>query len=97
MEGETMTYVLAILATIGGMGASVMLLVLLVASAPNSKPEMLAQIKGWMLAIAIVTAASVVSAVWLMVVGRPWLAAGAGGFPMLFNAVSFMIMLRTMN
>ena len=92
-----MTYVLAILATIGGVGASVMLLVLLIASAPNSKPEMLAQIKSWALAIAIVTVISVVSAVWLMVVGRPWHAAGAGGFPILFNAISFMIMLRTMN
>jgi hypothetical protein len=91
-----MTYVLALLATGCGIFASVMLLTLLLAGSPNSKPEQLAQIKAWMLTILIVTLLSVAAAACLMVFGRPWHAVGVGSFPIAFNAVAFVIMLRTL-
>jgi hypothetical protein len=43
-----------------------------------------------------VTLLSVAAAACLMVFGRPWYAAGAGAFPIAFNTVAFVVMLRTL-
>ncbi|MGE3109760.1 MAG: hypothetical protein AB7G11_06680 [Phycisphaerales bacterium] len=79
-----MLSVLAILAIIAGVMASLGLFVLLLAGAPNSSPQMLARLKAGLLATAIIGTALMTGAVWALVEGRPGLAALVGGFPAAF-------------
>lgn len=83
-----MPFVFAIVATLAGMGASLMFLTLLMAGGANSTPEQIARIKAWMLATALVALGGVVAAVWMMIMKRPWVAAGAGAVPVAFCVVS---------
>jgi hypothetical protein len=76
-----MAVIVAVLSTLAGAGASLMMVVLLLASAPNSKPEQWMQIKMLMLAVAIMGFLGLVGAVWAMCVDRPWLASAAGIMP----------------
>lgn len=72
----------AILATAIGCGASLALLVLVMASLANSTPAQLTAGKRWMLVIAVGGFLTLATAVWLLVVGRPWTSALVGGFPL---------------
>jgi cytochrome c biogenesis protein CcdA len=90
-----MSYVLAILAAAAGAFVSFLMVVLLFASAPNSTPAQWAEIRAWLIAVALVALGGLVGAVWLSVVKRPLLGAGVGALPALFCIVSFIIILRS--
>lgn len=90
-----LTNIFAILSTLAGGAASVLLLGLLLASMPNGTPEKLAEIKHWMIAIGGIALLGVAGAIWFMVARRPGIAAAVGFAPALFCAVSFMIMWRS--
>ncbi len=90
-----MQLALAIFASLVGLVASVVLLVLLLAGSPNSSPQQLATIKSWMIATGVVGVLGLVGAVWLMIVRRPMPAAAVGGAPALFCIIAFIIMLCT--
>lgn len=87
--------ILAVLSTIAGAGASGTMLVLLLASSPNSSPQQFASIRNWMIAIAVVALLGIVGAIWALVVKRPWHAAGIGLAPALFTLASFVILWRS--
>lgn len=87
--------ILAILSTLAGGTASLLMLGLLLASMPNGTPEKLAEIKHWMLAIGGVALLGLAGAIWFMVLRRPGIAAGVGIAPALFCTVSFIIMWRS--
>lgn len=87
--------ILAVCSMLMGVGASVLMLVLLLASTPNSSPQQLAQIRGWMLAIGVLAAMSLVGSVWALIVKKPLPAAGVGALPLLFCVVSFIVLWRS--
>ena len=87
--------ILAVLGALVGLCASGLLLILLVASSPNSTPQQWAQIRGWMVAVMAVALLGLGGAVWGLVVKRPWVAAGAGLAPAFFSLAAFVVMLRS--
>jgi predicted neutral ceramidase superfamily lipid hydrolase len=89
-----MPYFFAILSTLAGSFLSLMMLVLLMAGGANSTPSQISQIKAWLIAVSLVALGCLVASVWTMVVKRPWIAAGIGGFPILLVIVSFAAMWR---
>lgn len=88
-----MSAVLAVLSMLAGVGATLMMFVLLLASAPNSKPEQLMQIKMLMLGMGLVGLIGLVGAIWAMIAGRHWLAAGIGISPAAAAIAMFIILL----
>lgn len=84
-----------ILSTLLSLAASGLMTVLLLASAPNSKPHEWAFIKGWLIAIGIVGVLGLIGAIWLMIVRKPMTAAVVGGVPAIFCIVALVIMIRT--
>ena len=60
------------------------MLVLLMASTPNGKPEDLSRINWLMLAVALIGGAGMIGAAVSMFVGRAWVALGIGLTPALF-------------
>ncbi|MFO0832936.1 MAG: hypothetical protein U0637_13985 [Phycisphaerales bacterium] len=91
------SYISAVVATLMGLAAPLLLGVLLIAGAANSSEQQLTRMKAWAIAIAVVTLLGVGCAVWLMIARRPWTAVACGGFPALFCLVAFLIMLRWQN
>ncbi|QOI99891.1 MAG: hypothetical protein HRU70_05095 [Phycisphaeraceae bacterium] len=85
---------LAILAMIAGLFATALFEVLLLASAPNGKPDYLARLKAWMLAGLLVATLSLAGSIWLLVVGRPWAAVGVGSAPVAFAILAVVIIAR---
>ncbi len=63
---------------------SLTMVVFLFAGMANSSPEQLAFLKRLVLSVTIVTAVSLVAAIWLLVVARPWWSAGAGALPTVY-------------
>lgn len=90
-----MSYALAILSALVGAVTSLSMLILLVASAPNSSASQWATIKAWMMAVAAVGACGLIAAIWLMAVKRPGYGAGAGIVPAVFCVAAFIIILRS--
>lgn len=84
-----------ILSTLVSLAASGLMAILLLASAPNSKPEQWATIKAWLLAIAVVGVLGLIGAIWLMIVRKPMTAAIVGGMPGVFCIVALIIMIKT--
>lgn len=85
---------LSILSALFGIVASLFMLVLLLASAPNSKPDEWASIKGSLITISVVGLAGVIGAIWLMIVREPMAASAVGAAPGVFCILSFIIMLK---
>jgi hypothetical protein len=79
---------IAPLALAFGALASLSLLVLLLASMPNGKPQQLRSIRRWMLATALVGAASLGGGVLLAVADRPGPSAVVGLLPLPFFALA---------
>ena len=75
----------AILSTLAGAGMTLMMLVLLLASTPNSTPMQLRQIEQWMLMVALIGAAAIAGALWAMITRRHGLAAGIGIAPVVLD------------
>lgn len=73
--------ILGVLAVAGGLVCTLMLVVLFLASMPNSKPDDLRLLKlaGWASFIGGLACAG--GAIWLLCVGRPWWGAGVGIVP----------------
>ncbi|HZW07801.1 MAG TPA: hypothetical protein VFF65_11825 [Phycisphaerales bacterium] len=90
-----MKYVFASIITGGGLFVSFLLLGLLLASMPNGTPQILARIKAWMLAVAIMALAGLAGAVWAMIAHRPWTGAAIGAAPALFCLCAFIYLLNT--
>lgn len=90
-----MAIAFAILATLAGLFASLLMTILLFASAPNSSPEQWATIRNWLIAVAVTALAGLVGSVWLLIVKKPWHAMGVGGFPVVFCIVSFIVIWRS--
>jgi len=86
---------LAILSTLTGMGATLLMLVLLLAGSPNSTPAQLSQIKWLMLSVAVVGLIGTVAAIWSMCVHRHGLGAAIGFAPALFVVILFVILWNT--
>lgn len=84
-----------ILCTLIGQGASLLMLVLIVASAPNSTKAQEATLKAWATAVVCVSVGALIAAIWLMVVRRPLTATAAALVPAAFCTIVFIIMLRT--
>ena len=78
-----MSTVFAIGAMVVGALATLMMLTLCVAGAPNSSPEQLRTIKLWMLAIAIVGVLTLGGGIWLAISGKAWMAAAISALPAL--------------
>jgi hypothetical protein len=87
--------ILAVLGAITGLFASGLMLILLVASSPNSTPQQWAQIRGWMIAVTAVAILGLAGAVWGLIVKRPWLATGAGLAPAVFSVTAFVVIRRS--
>ena len=90
-----MHLLLAILSTLSGIGATLLMLILLLAGSPNSTPAQLSQIKWLMLSVAFFGLFGVVAAVWSMCIHRYSLAAAFGFAPVLFVVILFIILLKT--
>jgi len=84
---------LAVLSIFVGGGASLLMLVLLLAGSPNSKPEQLAEIKRFMFAVALVAMLGLTGGGWALYAGRPALAAALGIAPLVFVIVLFVVLL----
>ncbi len=85
----------SILSTLIGLTTSGFLAIMLLASAPNSKPPVWAAIKVWLIAIGLVGFIGFVGAIWFMIVRKPFSAAAIGAVPALFCIVALIIMIRT--
>lgn len=88
-----MATAVAVLSNLSGIMVTLIMLVLLMASAPNSKPSELMTIKWLMSAAAVIGLACLVGGVWTLVSGRPWTSTGLGLAPILWNAVVLAVML----
>lgn len=88
-----MSYAAAVVAIVLGVIASACMFVLLVAGAPNSTPEAIRNIKVLMLSVAVVGFAGCSAAIWLLFIGRPWTAAGAGISPAVYVVVLLVVLL----
>lgn len=84
-----------ILSTLLSLAASGIMAVLLLASAPNSKPQQWATIKAWLIAIAIIGVLGLIGAIWLMIIRKPMTAAIVGGVPGVFCIIALIIMIKT--
>ena len=89
-----MSYAIAILASLASSFIALAWCILLFASMPNSSDAQFAEIRNWIIAVAVVTAGGVGCAIWLMVAKRPWLAVSLGGAPALLSLLSFLHLLR---
>lgn len=81
--------ILSSLATLVGAAFSLMMFSFIVLGAGNSKPEDGSMIRRWMIGIGASGAVCLIGGVWLLIAGRPGLAAMVGGFPV----VLFVILL----
>jgi hypothetical protein len=88
-----MATIVAVLSNISGATVTLLMLVLLVASAPNSKPQELMTIKWLMTAAAVVGLGCLIGGGWTLVSGKPWTSTGLGLTPVLWNAVVLAVML----
>ncbi len=88
-----MAAVVAVFSILAGVGATLLMVVLLLAGAPNSKPEQWMQIKMLMLGMGLVGIIGLVGAIWAMVAGRRWLAAGIGITPAAAAIIMFTVLL----
>lgn len=90
-----MNVAFAILSTIAGTGLSILFLILLIASSPNSRPDQVVAIKCWMGATALIAFLCFAGAVVCIALERPAIAAGIGGLPGAFVAAAFIVLWRT--
>ena len=90
-----MTIIVPILSCLISAGATLMMLVLLLAGSPNSSPQQLAQIKWMMLGVAALGLLGLVGAIVAMVMGKHWPAAGIGIAPAVGVVVLFIVLLQT--
>ena len=74
--------------------ASLFMLVLLVASAPNSSPQQWLQIRIMMAAVALVGLGGPAVSIWAMSSGRNALALWAGITPTIFVAALFIVLMN---
>ena len=73
--------------------ATLTMLVLLVASAPNSSPRQSLEIKLMMSAVGLIGLAGPGVSIWAMLAGRPSLALWAGLSPTIFVAALFIFLM----
>lgn len=78
---STGAIILAILSTVAGAFASILMLVFLLACAPNSSPRQFAFLRSLMFIMTAAGAAAFIGAVIALVADRPWLAASLGASP----------------
>lgn len=88
-----MKLALALLASAGGVFATLTMLTLLLAGSPNSSPQQLAEIKAYMWATGIVGLGGLAFAIWGMTKGRHAFAAWAGAAPIAFFILLFVFLL----
>jgi len=90
---RTVAAICAVFSMLVGVGATLTMIVLLLAGSPNSTPAQMTQIKMLMLGMAVCGLVCVVGAIWAMVAGRHGLAAGVGIGPMVVAIVMFIVLL----
>ncbi len=88
-----MPAVFASLSTVIGFKASLLMLVLLLASAPNSTPAQASTIKWLMLSVGVTCLLGLIGGVGSIIVGRPWLGAGLGAVPTAYTIGLFIVLL----
>ena len=88
-----MAAVVAVFSILAVVGATLTMVVILLAGAPNSKPEHWIQIKMLMLGMGLVRLIGLVGAVWAMVAGRHWLAARIGITPAAAAITMFTVLM----
>jgi hypothetical protein len=88
-----MAAILAVLSTLTGIGATLVMEVMLIACAPNTKPAEAAQIKALMLGMAAAGVIGFAGAIWGFWVGRHWLSAGLGILPLVVAIVMIIVLL----
>lgn len=89
-----MSSVVPILSTLAGQVAAWLLLVFLLASAPNSSPAQELAIKRWCITTVAIGLVSLVAAVWLLVIHHTWLSSVVGVVPAGLCFVVLLIMLK---
>jgi len=89
-----MASVVAVLSTIVGVGATLCMLVMLMAGGANAKPAAITQLKWLMVSVAVVGLASVIAAVWAFVHHRHWLSAGLGIAPLVYAIVLVIVLVQ---
>lgn len=89
-----MSIVFSLLSTFVGLGVSVLMLILLLAASPNSKPADFAVLKTLMWSVTIIGLLGVSGASWAMYVSKHILASGIGISPAVFCVVLLIVMLR---
>ena len=83
-----MAAVFSVLSMAAGALATLMMLVMLMASGANSSPAQILQIKWMMIGVAVIGLGGLVGGIWTLVAGRPWVSAGIGIVP----AVAVMVL-----
>ncbi len=89
-----MTLIVPILSMLSGQIAVWIMVVLLVANAPNSSPVQEAATKGWCLSIGAVGLISLVTAIRLLAIHRAARSSVVGAVPVAFCIVVFFFVLK---
>lgn len=84
----------AILSNVISVVAALGMIVLLLASGANAKPEAILQIKWMTIGIGVLTLATVAISAWLVTHQRAWHAAGVGLAPTLVIVVLLIVLVK---
>ena len=95
MKTNWAAVLVAVLGVAAGVVATLMMLVMLLASMPNGSPQQLASIRNWMIATGVIGVACAIAAIVLMSTGRPWWGAGVGAVPVVTTIASFIYLLAS--
>ena len=88
---STVGTVLGILAVLAGALGTFCFVGFLLAGMPNGSPELLASLTRWMIIVGVLGVLCAAAAIWLLVVGRPWIGAGVGVAPLVALIVFLIV------
>jgi hypothetical protein len=78
----TVATVIGILALLAGAFGTFLFVGFLFAGMPNGSPQLIASLTRWMIIIGVAGVLCAGGAIWLLVIGRPWIGAGVGVAPL---------------
>lgn len=87
-----MASIAAILAMLLSVLVSGSVLILFMAGMPNSSPEQLREIRGWMVSVVVVALIGLAGSIWGLTARRPWLSAGVGLAPAVYAIGLVMVL-----
>ena len=78
----TVAMVIGILALLAGAFGTFLFVGFLFACMPNGSPQLIASLTRWMIVVGVAGVLCAGGAIWLVVIGRPWIGAGVGVTPL---------------